>query len=112
MKPQFPVAGLVVVVVVLELAVVVVVLELAVVVVVVDDSVVDVVSMVPGGDPHPTRLALTTISSSLPSMDVPAPPKLSTPNPIQSSDCGSARPAGTPEPMPLGESQTTGLPPT
>lgn len=89
--------------------VVVVLVEVDVVLVVVD-GVVDVV--VPGGEPHPTRFALTITSSNRPPIVVAAPPKLSTPNPIQSRDCGKARPEGTPEPMPLGESQTTGVPDT
>merc|ERR1719204_1319505 len=90
--------------------VVVVLVEVDVVLVVVDGVVVVVV--VPGGEPHPTRFALTMMSSNRPPIVVAAPPKLSTPNPIQSRDCGNARPEGTPEPMPLGESQTTGVPDT
>jgi len=98
---------------VVEVDVDVVVGEVVVVVLVevdVVDGVVDVV--VPGGEPHPTRFALTMMSSNRPPIVVAAPPKLSTPNPIQSRDCGKARPEGTPEPMPLGESQTTGVPDT
>jgi len=52
-----------------------------------------------GGEPHPTRVADTTMSSKLPPMVVAAPPKLSTPKPIQSRVCGKSRPAGTPEPI-------------
>jgi hypothetical protein len=52
-----------------------------------------------GGEPHPTRVAATTMSSKLPPMVVAAPPKLSTPKPIQSRDCGKSRPVGTPEPI-------------
>jgi len=52
-----------------------------------------------GGAPHPTRVADTTMSSKLPPMVVAAPPKLSTPKPIQSRVCGKSRPAGTPEPI-------------
>jgi len=98
---------------VVEVDVDVVVGEVVVVVLVevdVVDGVVDVV--VPGGEPHPTRFALTMMSSNRPPIVVAAPPKLSTPNPIQSRDCGRARPEGTPDPMPLGESQTTGVPDT
>lgn len=70
------------------------------------------VSVVPGADPHPTRFALTIISSNNPAIVVAAPPKLSTPKPIQSRDCGKLRPAGTFEPIPLGCSQVTALPST
>jgi len=59
----------------------------------------EVVEMLTGGDPHPTRVADTTMSSKLPPMVVAAPPKLSTPKPIQSRVCGRSRPAGTPEPI-------------
>jgi len=48
------------------------------------DEVMLVVSMVPGEDPHPTRVAETSMLSKLPPMVVAAPPKLSTPKPIQS----------------------------
>jgi len=68
--------------VVVGVVVVVVLVEVDVVLVV--DGAVDVV--VPGGEPHPTRLALTMMSSNRPPIVVAAPPKLSTPNPIQSSD--------------------------
>jgi len=67
--------------VVVGVVVVVVLVEVDVVLVV--DGAVDVV---PGGEPHPTRLALTMMSSNRPPIVVAAPPKLSTPNPIQSSD--------------------------
>jgi len=72
--------------------------------VVVVESVVDVVglSVVSGAVPHPTRTPLTTMSSNNPPVVVAAPPKLSTPKPIQSRDCGKLRPAGTFEPIPLG----------
>jgi len=87
---------------------------------VVVDGVVDVgasvevvgASVVPGADPHPTRFVLTTMSSNNPAMVVAAPPKLSTPKPIQSRDCGKLRPAGTFEPIPLGWSQVTAFPST
>jgi len=56
-----------------------------VVVEVVDETVVVVVvSMVPGESPHPTRVAVTSMLSKFPPMVVAAPPKLSTPKPIQS----------------------------
>jgi len=77
MKPQ-----LASVVVVDVAAVDVVVVEVAVVDVVVDSVVL--VVMGPGGEPHPTRVEETTISSNSPPMVVAAPPKLSTPKPIQS----------------------------
>jgi len=66
--------------------VVVEVVERMVVVVVdvVDAVVVVVVSTVPGAEPQPTRVAETRILSKLPPMVVAAPPKLSTPKPIQS----------------------------
>jgi len=70
------------------------------------------VSVVPGADPHPTRFALTIMSSNNPAIVVAAPPKLSTPKPIQSRDCGKLRPTGTFEPIPLGCSQVTALPST
>lgn len=81
---------------------------------VVVDAIVDVlgVSVDSGADPHPTRSALTTILSNRPPMVVAAPPKLSTPKPTQSRDCGKLRPVGTPEPMPLGWSQVTAFPST
>jgi len=96
-----------------DVSVVVVVVEADVdeVVLGVVDCVV-VVSVVSGGDPHPTRVPLTTMLSNRPPIVVAAPPKLSTPKPIQSSDCGKARPAGTPEPMPFGDSHCTGFPET
>jgi len=70
------------------------------------------VSVVPGADPHPARFALTIMSSNNPAIVVAAPPKLSTPKPIQSRDCGKLRPTGTFEPIPLGCSQVTALPST
>jgi len=94
-----------------DLVVVVVVGRLVVVVVVVDELVV-VVSTVPGEDPHPTRVAETSMLSKLPPMVVAAPPKLSTPNPIQSRVSGNGLPDGTLEPIPCGESQVTGFPDT
>jgi len=103
-----------------DVEVVVPVVEVDVKVVVVD-CVVDVVgasvevvgaSVDPGADPHPTRFVLTTMSSKNPAMVVAAPPKLSTPKPIQSRDCGKLRPAGTFEPIPLGWSQVTAFPST
>jgi len=66
----------------------------------------------PGGDPHPTRVAATMMSSKFPPIVVAAPPKLSTPKPIQSRVWGKARPAGTLEPIPLGESHVTAFPET
>jgi len=60
------------------------VVERMVVVVDVVDAVVVVVSTVPGADPQPTRVAETRMLSKLPPMVVAAPPKLSTPKPIQS----------------------------
>jgi len=80
--------------------------------VVVGAVVVVVVSTVPGADPQPTRVAETRMLSNLPPMVVPAPPKLSTPKPIQSRLCGNCRPDGTLEPIFCGESQVTGLPAT
>jgi len=59
----------------------------------------EVVEVPTGGEPHPTRVEDTTMSSTLPPMVVAAPPKLSTPKPIQSSVCGKSRPAGTLEPI-------------
>lgn len=94
------------------------VVEIAVLVVeVVDDDVVVVNSVVlvvigPGGEPHPTRLAETRISSNSPPMVVAAPPKLSTPKPIQSRFSGRDRPVGTFDPIPEGESQVTAAPDT
>lgn len=87
------------------------------VVVVVEMTVVELVDVAPvvdvvggsvelvgfsGAAPHPTRAALTMILSKRPPIVVAAPPKLSTPKPIQSRDCGKARPVGTFDPMPLG----------
>jgi len=94
--------------------VVVVVVGRLVVVVVVDvvDELVVVVSTVPGEDPHPTRVAETSMLSKLPPMVVAAPPKLSTPNPIQSRVSGNGLPVGTLEPIPCGESQVTAFPET
>merc|ERR1719447_931768 len=90
-----------------DVVVVVVVGRLVVVVVDVVDELVDVVvvSTVPGEDPHPTRVAETSMLSKLPPMVVAAPPKLSTPNPIQSRVSGNGLPDGTLEPIPCGESQ-------
>jgi len=70
------------------------------------------VSVVPGADPQPTRFALTIMSSNNPAIVVAAPPKLSTPKPIQSRDCGKLRPTGTFEPIPLGCSHVTAFPST
>jgi len=64
--------------------VVVEVVERIVVVVDVVDAVVVVVSTVPGAEPQPARVAETRMLSKLPPMVVAAPPKLSTPKPIQS----------------------------
>merc|ERR1719499_2003512 len=116
-KPQFGgtvVTGIVVstgVVVVVDGIVVVVVDGIVVVVdgivvVVVDDAVVVVVD-VSGGDPQPTRFNATLMSSKFPPIVVAAPPKLSTPKPIQSRFCGKSLPAGTLEPIPFGESHVT-----
>jgi len=58
--------------------------RMVVVVVDVVDAVVVVVSTVPGAEPQPTRVAETRMLSKLPPMVVAAPPKLSTPKPIQS----------------------------
>jgi len=93
------------------------VVEIAVLVEVVDDDVVVDSSVVlvvvgPGGEPHPTRLAETRISSNSPPMVVAAPPKLSTPKPIQSRFSGRDRPVGTFDPIPEGESQLTAAPDT
>jgi len=52
-----------------------------------------------GEVPHPTRVADTMMLSKLPPMVVAAPPKLSTPKPIQSRVWGKSRPEGTPEPI-------------
>lgn len=79
---------------------------------VVEVVVVVVVSTVPGGDPHPTRVAETTMLSKLPPIVVAAPPKLSTPKPIQSRFEGNCRPEGTLEPIFCGESHVTGVPET
>jgi len=65
-----------------------------------------------GGDPHPTRVAETTMLSKLPPIVVAAPPKLSTPNPIQSRFPGNCLPEGTFEPIFCGESHVTGFPET
>lgn len=116
-KPQFEgtvVTGIVVstgVVVVVVDGIVVVVVDGIVVVVVVDDAVVVVVD-VSGGDPQPTRFNATLMSSKFPPIVVAAPPKLSTPKPIQSRFCGKSLPAGTLEPIPFGESHVTALPET
>merc|ERR1719499_2249111 len=110
-KPQFGgtvVTGVVVstggVVVVVD-GIVVVVVDGIAVVVVVDDAVV--VVDVSGGDPQPTRFNATLMSSKFPPIVVAAPPKLSTPKPIQSRFCGKSLPAGTLEPIPFGESHVT-----
>lgn len=100
----YPQLACVVVVVVAEV-------EVGVVVVLVLDCVVVVVSVV-GGDPQPARLADTRMLSKSPLIVVAAPPKLSTPKPIQSRDWGRARPDGTPDPMPCGLSQVTAFPET
>jgi len=95
---------------------VVVVVVVGTVVVVVEGKVVEVVEVVlvesTGGDPHPTRVAETTMLSKLPPIVVAAPPKLSTPKPIQSSCDGNCLPEGTFEPIFCGESHVTGFPET
>merc|ERR1719403_31234 len=98
--------------------VVVVVVVGTVVVVVVEGKVFEVVKVdvvlveSTGGDPHPTRVAETTMLSKLPPIVVAAPPKLSTPKPIQSRFEGNCLPEGTFEPIFCGESHVTGLPET
>merc|ERR1712012_542670 len=89
-----------------------VVVEEGKVVEVVEVVVVLVVSTVPGGEPHPTRVAETTMLSKLPEIVVAAPPKLSTPKPIQSRFEGNCLPEGTFEPIFCGESHVTGFPET
>jgi len=97
---------------------VVVVVVVGTVVVVVEGKVVEVVEVdvvlveSTGGDPHPTRVAETTMLSKLPPMVVAAPPKLSTPKPIQSRFAGNCLPEGTFEPIFCGESHVTGFPET
>jgi len=99
-----------------QVDVVVVVVGTVVVVVVEGKVVVEVVEVVvvsvPGGDPHPTRVAETTMLSKVPPIVVAAPPKLSTPKPIQSRFEGNCLPEGTFEPMFCGESHVTGFPET
>jgi hypothetical protein len=97
---------------------VVVVMVVGTVVVVVEGKVVEVVEVdvvlveSTGGDPHPTRVAETTMLSKLPPIVVAAPPKLSTPKPIQSRLGGNCLPEGTFEPIFCGESHVTGFPET
>jgi len=105
-KPQVDV------VVVVVVGRVVVVVEEGKVVEVVEVVVVLVVSTVSGGEPHPTRVADTTMLSKLPEIVVAAPPKLSTPKPIQSRFEGNCLPEGTFEPIFCGESHVTGFPET